>query len=222
MTLNNIFILSYRFISKKIPECSNWDLVFTSLGKYFFHNKQSGERCWIPPQSVLSTLQDQSEMKMSVLFDPFHIEEDIVESDNEYHVENSQIQATKTNNSVDNEEAENEFKVYLLKNLVDPFAPWPTILALHSASPQFQAIPSDKRKQDLFASVCPLLIESRREESKKKLDGAREWWNGVMTDCLRDKSGWLQVLKKVKGNTKFCLLNEKECEKEYRARLNKK
>lgn len=230
-------VLMIDYFSKNIRECSNWDLVFTSLGKYFFYNKQTEERCWIPPESVLNALKDQSENQLNFLFDPFHIEEDEEDEDDNDNLCDNKFDEGITSNTKDStnsdlkdsavnhtvsEEVENAFKVYLLKNSVDPFAPWPKILSIHSQSSQFQAISSDKRKQELFTSVCPILIEMRREESKKKLSDAKTWWTEVMNENLKDKIGWFQVLKKVQRNPKFALLNEKDCEKEYKAGLAKK
>lgn len=148
-------------------------------------------------------------------------EDDSSETVNNHRNHESCSNQNSNDNYNDQEEMEAEFKLYLLKHSVDPFAPWPTILSLHSHSPQFQAIPSDKRRQDLFAQVCPILIEHKRAETKRKADEAKKWWDGCREEYLKLRWNWFQVIKKVKGNPNFALLNEKECEKEYKALFNK-
>ena len=122
------------------------------------------------------------------------------------------------NEKSNKEEEEDNFKLYLLKNEIDPFAPWPSILSLHQLSPEFLAIPADKRRQDLFAQVCPLLIQQHRDKTKKMTDQAKEWWTGIKRENWEINATWFQVIKKIKGNAKFALLNEKECEKEYKSK----
>ena len=212
----------------------NWNLIFTSSGKYFFYNDQSGERCWIPPVEVIEFIK-KSSRNMEFFFDPFHIEdEEFNESDNEDSENSEDNKDSKDNEDngesrdieaqshdhaqsrADSQLLEDQFKLYLLKNSVDPFAPWPSILSSHGSSPEFLAIPSDRRRQDLFKQVCPLLIDQKRENSRRKLEEAKEWWRQVKEENWRVNASWFQVTKKVKGNQKFALLNEKECEKEYK------
>lgn len=172
-----------------------------------------------------------------MFFDPFYQEEEEGDEVSEHEIEDDReieavkdrveqdIQGYSHNNNNPNDSTavlEDEFKLYLLKNPVDPFAPWPTILSLHSTSPQFQAIPSDKRRQDLFAQVCPILIDQKREETRKKRAEAEKWWDEVKGEYLKLGWQWFQVIKKVKGHAKFSLLNEKECEKEYKNLFNKR
>ena len=162
---------------------------------------------------------------MELFFDPFHIEdEEFNESyneDNENSEDNGDSKDNEDNDflaqsQADSQLLEDQFKLYLLKNSVDPFAPWPSILSSHGSAPEFLAIPSDRRRQDLFKQVCPLLIDQKREHSRKKLEEAKEWWRQVKEENWRVNASWFQVIKKVKGNQKFALLNEKECEKEYK------
>ena len=262
-------ILKLVFFSKPIPE-TVWVLIFTSLGKYFFFNCKTGERCWIPPESVIKTLKEKfSPSKREMFFDPFYqgegeeegegegegegdddingeedddingeesdddkdnvLNDDLKDFELKETPQNNQsviynkikIQPKESSNVVDSL-LEDDFKLYLLKHSVDPFSPWPTILSLHSSSPQFKAIPSDKRRQDLFAQICPVLIEQKREEGKKKVIEANKWWDEVKGEYLKLGWQWFQVIKKIKGNTKFSYLNEKECEKEYKNLLNKR
>ena len=246
-------ILKLVFFSKPIPE-TVWVLIFTSLGKYFFFNCKTGERCWIPPESVINILKEKfSPSKREMFFDPFYQGEGEEGEDGDINWEESEDEAgnvlnddtedfelkekpqnnqsviynnikikyKESSNAVDSS-LEDDFKLYLLKHSVDPFAPWPTILSLHSSSPQFKAILSDKRRQDLFAQVCPVLIEQKREEGKRKVIEANKWWDEVKGEYLKLGWQWFQVIKKIKGNTKFSLLNEKECEKEYKNSLNKR
>lgn len=157
-----------------------------------------------------------------MFFDPFYEGEELEESEEEesreYGDENDLVhgQSINSKRSHENSEVEDQFKLYLLKNNVDPFSPWPKILSIHSSSPEFLAIPSDKRRQDLFAQICPVLIENKREITKKNLMEAKEWWETIKRENWREGLTWFQVIKKVKGNPKFALLNEKECEKEYK------
>lgn len=167
-----------------------------------------------------------------MFFDPFYQEEEDDDVSEHEIEDDKEMEAVKDSaeQEQDNQEhshdstavLEDEFKLYLLKNSVDPFAPWPTILSLHSTSPQFQAIPSDKRRQDLFAQVCPNLIEQKREETTKKRAEAEKWWDEVKGEYLKMGWQWFQVIKKVKRHAKFSLLNEKECEKEYKNLFNKR
>lgn len=144
------------------------------------------------------------------------VHSDIAHSDNAHSDIAQSNPSTRNSHFNDQSDAEDQFKLYLLKNQVDPFAPWPKILSAHSSSPEFSSVPSDKRRQDLFAQVCPLLIEQRRELNRKQLQEAKDWWEEVKQDNWRNNCPWFQVLKKIKGNPKFSLLNEKECEKEYK------
>ena len=203
----------------------NWNLVFTRSGKYFFYNDQSGERCWIPPVDVIDLMKKTlGPTKIDQFFDPFYVEEEEEEEEEEeFVVSESEDSSNCTGNRREasdpkNNEAEDEFKVYLLKNSLDPFSPWPKILEAHSSSPEFVAIPSDRRRQDLFTQVCPLLIEQKRELTRKRLEDAKEWWRRIKEDNWRSGASWFQVIKNVKGSPKFALLNEKECEKEYKNR----
>lgn len=205
-------------------------MVFTRSGKYFFHNPKTGQSAWIPPENVLKVLKENFTLtEREMFFDPFYQKEDVDISEGEIsrheHYDAHNIEdispvikeKVKVKTKSLDCTAEDEFKLYLLKHSIDPFAPWPTIQSLHATSPQFQAIPSERLRQDLFAEVCPILIEIRREETKKKLDGAKEWWNNILAN-YKYKMNWLQLLKtKLKGNPKFNLLNEKECEKEFKA-----
>ena len=200
-------------------QLKNWNLVFTRTGRYFFYNEQSGERCWIPPVEVVELIKKSfGPTKMEMFFDPFYVEE---ESESEEEFEESE-ESEEESIEVDfltkksDTDTEDEFKLYLLKNSIDPFAPWPTILAAHSSSPEFVAIPSDRHRQDLFNQVCPLLIEQKREITRKKLKEAGDWWQQIKEENWRIGATWFQVLKKVKGNQKFALLNEKDCEKDYK------
>ena len=199
----------------------NWNLIFTSSGKYFFYNDQSGERCWIPPVEVTEFIK-KSSRNIELFFDPFHIEdEESIESDKDIEDngdsgDNDSQAQVQVKDQTDSQFLEDQFKLYLLKNSVDPFAPWPSILSSHGSAPEFLAIPSDRRRQDLFKQVCPLLIDQKREHSRKKLEEAKEWWRQVKEENWRVNASWFQVIKKVKGNQKFALLNEKECEKEYK------
>lgn len=218
-------------LKSELNTFENWNLVFTRFGKYFFHNSQTGQVSWIPPQNVLKVLKENfTPTEREMFFDPFHhVEERELEED----YNNNSITDTDTdtydNNNNDNtvEEfnykfkdsistAEDEFKLYLLKNLIDPFASWSTIQSLHSHSSQFQSIPSEKRRQDLFSQVCPILIQMHREETKKKLEEAKDWWKNILIS-YKYQMNWFQLLKKLKGNSKFKLLNEKECEKEFKS-----
>jgi hypothetical protein len=209
-------------------------LIFTSLGKYFFFNSKTGERCWIPPETILKMIKEKFfTSKFEMFFDPFHQEGEFeefeefdedsgsFESDNVTDNDIVNDTLTLTTQKSQDDLIEDEFKLYLLKNSVDPFAPWPTILSLHSSSPQFQAIPSDKRRQQIFSQVCPILIEQKREDNKKKLAEAEKWWDEVKSEYLKLGWQWFQVIKKVKGNSKFSLLKEKDCEKEYKKLFNK-
>ena len=156
-----------------------------------------------------------------MFFDPFHQAEESEEEDHgitdtETSSDNTVEDVNYKSKDSNSAAAEDEFKLYLLKNSIDPFASWSTIQSLHSHSPQFQSIPSEKRRQELFSQVCPILIQMHREETKKKLEEAKEWWKNILIN-YKDKMNWFQLVKKLKGHSKFKLLNEKECEKEFKS-----
>ncbi|NBO24992.1 MAG: hypothetical protein EBU93_07170 [Chlamydiae bacterium] len=208
------------------------------MGKYFFFNSKTGSRSWIPPESVLSNLVELFEANPGLkqnLFDPFNFEDEEIEEElsgadevddhSSEDVDGSSEQVSLNDNKMNNEAAEDEFKIYLMKNSIDPFAPWPTILSLHGASPQFLAVPSDKRRQEIFSQLCPLLIEAKRAEKAKKIEEARSWWTECIKEPVAKKMSWFLLLKRIKDSQKhskmFSLLNEKDCEKEYKNLISK-
>jgi hypothetical protein len=238
-------LILYSFNSKKIPgREANWNLVFTHSGRYFFHNSITNQRSWLPPNELLNSINEHFTPTRKLEFfdnsinderDDDNLIDEEEESDDEENDDSESDDnesSSDTSDSNDNEscnnnvpnassiDAEDEFKLYLLKQFINPFDPWSLISSQHASSPQFQAIPSDKRRQDLFAQTCPVLISMRRERSLE----AQNWWKQILKESSDNRLTWPQVLNgKLKQNQRlFSLLNEKECEKEFKGSLMKK
>ena len=167
----------------------------------------------------------------SNLFDPFYFEDESEEIDdnmsddgggdaNDNNFFDNNEEPNEQDHKIIKNEAEDEFKIYISKHLIDPFLPWPTILSVHGTSPQFMAIPSDKRRQEIFSQLCPLLIEAKRAEKASKIEEARNWWNEFIIEPVANRMTWFLLLKRIKDSQKysklFSLLNERDCEKEYK------
>lgn len=239
--------LFYNYCSKPIPGTSNWFIVFTKLGKYFFHNPSLKQRSWIPPDSVLKVLNEKmSPLGKEMFFDPFCEEEILIfssseaendqdseskdgiqesESESETQTEckislnNISYSKSKSEPTVSKEQVEQEYKELLVNESIDPFAQWSSITEKLSSFPQFNAVSSEKRRQEIFEQVCPLLIVKKREEKSKLLCEAKTWWNDLNKSAGKS---WLEFSKNIKSDKRFALLDQKECEKQYKAQLKNK
>lgn len=209
-----------------IPGADPWRVVFTRSGRYFFHNPTQRLRTWLPLAPLLTLLQTRlTDDQRAILFDPFSDEEVLISADeDEDKDEDETLALSLATFEQDNDPrtvadsqivAEETFKTLLVDRDVDPFAPWPDICAQLTGEPAFVAVTTERRRQELFASLCPMLIEKRRALRTVKLQEAQAWWQTVVQTARRGQS-WIDFSRKLRLDRRFSLLNAKECERDFK------
>lgn len=190
----------------------------SGAGKYFFWNPISGDRSWLPKEWLLSHLRTAfTATRREMLFDPFCEEEVFIDDKgNESDGIDESIREVEERPQRSIQELEEDFIKLLLEREVDAFASWPAITALLGGEPAFQAITSDKRRQELLSQCCPQLIASKKAKKEAELRAAMEWFEGEVAVLVERNVHWMDALRRLKGDPRFGLLNLKESEQFYK------
>lgn len=159
-----------------------------------------------------------------MLFDPFCEEEVFIDSSEDDSGESvdlgdsgvDEYRPALVTPQKSTREVEDEFVKLLLEKEVDAFASWPAITALLNAEPAFQAISSDKRRQELLSQCCPQLIALKKAKKEAELQASKVWFEQEVELLVGRNVHWMDALRRLKGDSRFGLLNLKECEQYYK------
>jgi len=214
---------------------------------FFYRLHPEVVRSWLPPSDLLKHLKEKfNAEQLKILFDPFDdgevfLEEEEAEGDGEgegeeedeegKEEEGDKVDLAESGKASNNNNAsihisrpkqadhEAELKELLLTHEppIDPFAPWSRISATLSQNPLFTAVPSDKKRQEIFNTMCPRLVDRYRAAKSLATAAAVAWFTAQLQTAAASTT-WTQFLQKVKGDPHFALLDVKECEKKFKSR----
>lgn len=104
---------------------------------------------------------------------------------------------------------------------VDPFMAWSTLSTRLAADARWQAIPTDRERKALFDELCPQLAERARHQRRQRMEEAAAAWNETLAQLTLASAPptWVEFSRTVRGQPWFRLMDGKQMEKEYRARL---
>jgi hypothetical protein len=227
---------------------TGWELVFTKLGRYYFHDTVEGLAKWQPPEHLLEYLLDMPHERRDLLFNPHreYIIEEAFEaspSEDEYIVEEEEEEQNEEEEKDGGETepvyqpptslreprqdpeghrvAVESFRQFLLSSQLDPFQSWDNIKQTLSADPSYHGIRTERERKLIFDSVCPILVERFRKIRDAKREKAEQQWQETLCALTLVKAPitWTEYNRQIRKESFYQLLNPKAMEKQYRVRL---